>query len=292
MSDNATSQSPLFRQEVTSFLGQQWLGTIRLTQPLSSWLIAGVALAITSVFIAFVLFGSVTKKAHVTGVLVPSTGSLGISTPNAGILIRNYVTEGQQVRAGEPLFELSSERQGSNGELTALIAQQLNNRAHSLESERGLRIAQHDERKAALTQRLHGLDAEGVQLEQEAELVKRRLALAQQSLGKYETLQASGYVSAAQTQQQQEALIDLKARLSNLGRNAAELRASRQDVASEMSTLTTALATDLAQLQRTRAALEQEIAENNNRKSILITAPQSGTVTTITYQAGQALGNR
>jgi membrane fusion protein len=242
MSNNEAQQSSLFRQEVTASLRQQWLGTIHLAQPLSSWLISGMAFAILLALVAFVFLCTITKKARVTGILVPGQGSLVINAPSAGILAQNYVAEGQWVRAGEPLFELSTERQGSHGELTALIAQQLNSRASSLESERRLRIAQNDERKAVLEQRLQSLNAESNQLEQETELIKRRLALAQQTLNKYQTLQASGYFSSAQTQQQEEAVIDLSARLTNQGRSAAQLRASRQDVEGEMSALASSLA--------------------------------------------------
>ncbi|MCS0583599.1 HlyD family efflux transporter periplasmic adaptor subunit [Massilia pinisoli] len=289
MSNIEVPNSLLFRREATASLGQQWLGTIHLAQPLSSWLISGLAFVILLAFITFVLVGTITKKARVTGILVPGKGSLVINAPNAGVLVRTYITEGQRVRAGEPLFELSTERQGSRGELTALIAQQLKSRTSSLETERRLRLAQNEERKTVLTQRLQSLNAEANQLAQETELIKRRLALAQQTLRKYETLQASGYFSAAQTQQQEEAVIDLSTRLANEGRTAAQLRATRLEVEGELVALATSLATDLAQLQRAQASLEQEIAENNSRKSVLITAPQDGKLTTITYQAGQAI---
>jgi membrane fusion protein len=291
MSQSASDQHPLFRPEVTAALSQQWMGGIRLAQPISSWLISGIAVAISTALIVFVIAGSVTKKAHVTGILTPSKGTLGITAPNAGILIHRHVEEGQPVKAGQPLFELSTERQGNNGELTFLISQQLASRAQSLEAELRLRNAQYQEKKSALTQRLQSLDAENNQLAQEIELAKRRSTLAQQSLGKYETLQASGYVSPAQTQQKQEDLIDVSSRLSSLNRAKVQLHATRQQVQADMEALATALATDLAQLQRSQAMLKQEIAENSNRKSILITAPQDGTVTTITYAPGQAISS-
>ena len=64
MSEN----SPLFRPEVTAALSQQWMGAIRLAQPISSWLIAGVAFLIAIALISFITVGSVTKKARITGV--------------------------------------------------------------------------------------------------------------------------------------------------------------------------------------------------------------------------------
>jgi membrane fusion protein len=49
------------------------------------------------------------------------------------------------------------------------------------------------------------------------------------------------------------------------------------------------LATDQVQLQRAAASLQQEIAENRNRKTNLITASQAGTITTLTSQTGQTI---
>lgn len=265
------------------------MGSIRVAQQTSSWLIAGVAITISAAFLAFVFIGSITKKAHVTGILTPAKGSVGINAASAGVLVRNVVSEGQHVHAGQTLFELSTERQGSNGELTFLVAQQLASRAHSLDTEQRLRTAQYYEKKAALAQRLQALDAEGAQLAQEMELAKRRLQLAQQSLKKFETLQASGYVSSAQTQQKQEDLIDLSARLSGLERTQLQLRATRQDVEAELTAQANNLESNLAQFEQAKALLQQEVAENSNRKAFLVTAPQDGVVTTITYQPGHAI---
>ena len=118
-------------------------------------------------------------------------------------------------------------------------------------------------------------------------LAKRRLSLSQQSIDKFQTLQNSGYVSAAQTQQKQEENIDLSTRLSNLQRNKIQLQTTQVSVQSEINTLANTLATELAQLNRAKAGLQQEIAENNNRHSSQITAPQAGMVTAITNQTGQ-----
>ena len=114
---NQQATSPLIRPEVTDAHSQQWMGAIRLAQPISAWLIAGIAALIAAALIAFIGLGSVTKKARVAGLTVPSNGSLSIIAPNAGVLLRSHVSEGQKVNAGQTLFELSTERQGSQGEL-------------------------------------------------------------------------------------------------------------------------------------------------------------------------------
>ncbi|MGK5043457.1 HlyD family secretion protein [Janthinobacterium sp. GB1R12] len=289
MSMNNEVELPLFRSEVVASSNQQCLGAIRLAQPLSSWLIAGFSIMIAGALIVFVVMGSVTKKARTAGILVPDTGSLGIHAPNEGILIRSLVREGERVFAGQTLFELSTERQSSSGELTVLIAQQLASRQQSLDAEQRVRIAQHDDKRAEIVVRLKNQETEMLQLAQEIELAERRYSLSQESLKKYETLQANGYVSPAQTQQKQEDLIDLGVRVSSLTRTRLQLQANRLNLEAELAALSNTLSTDLAQLQRAQAVLKQEVAENSNRKASLITAPQPGTITTITYQPGQAV---
>ncbi|MCX7218377.1 MAG: hypothetical protein NTY70_05365, partial [Burkholderiales bacterium] len=144
------STTNLFRPEVSARQSQQYLGSIRLAQALSGWLIAAVASLIAIALISFVSLGSVSKKARVTGITLPVGGSISISAPNAGLLLRSHVLEGQSVLAGQVLFELSTERQGDQGEITALVAQQLASRQQSLEAEQRLRNAQTADKKQAL----------------------------------------------------------------------------------------------------------------------------------------------
>lgn len=222
---------------------------------------------------------------------MPRNGTLGITSPNTGVLLRNYVSEGQNVKKGQTLFELSTERKGNSGELSFLVEQQLANRAHSLDTEQRLRITQYEEKKAALVQRLLNLKAENDQLDHEIELAQRRVSLAQQSQSKFETLEASGYVSAAQTQQKQEELIDIRTRSSGLERTKVQLLTTRQQLEADLLAASTGLETDQAQLRRLQAQLRQEIAENSSRKAILITAPEDGIITTVTYAPGQSIAS-
>ena len=208
-SPDAPGMNTLFRPEVSAAHGSAWMGAIRLAQPLSTALIAAVAILIAVALLAYITLGSISKKARVTGITVPAAGQLSIAAPNAGILLASQVQEGQTVQAGQTLFILSTERQNSQGELTALVARQLASRGDSLAAEHRLRQNQAREKNQALSQRLANLAQEQSQLEQETTLAQRRQQLAQQSLAKFETLQGSGYVSAAQTQQKQEELLGL-----------------------------------------------------------------------------------
>ncbi|NHZ36858.1 HlyD family secretion protein [Massilia rubra] len=278
-----------FRKEVAQAHSDQWMGTIRLAQPMSVRIVAGFAMVIALCVLAYIFFGTVTRKARVTGMTLPAGGSLTISAMNPGILTRSFVTEGQAVIAGQPLFEVATERQGSSGEISMLVAQQLTIQKNTLASERRTRVAQHRDKASAIDERLVNVNAETLELDQEIALAQRRLDLAKSSLVKYETLQGSGFVSAAQTQQKQEELIDLGARMSTLTRAKLQLQATKLNLAAERTASVGELDNTMSQLQRSEAIVDKDIAENHSRRTSLILAPQAGVVATITYRSGQAV---
>ena len=279
----------LFRKEVLAAHDSQWMGAIRLAQPMSTKIVAAVSITIAACLLIYIFVGTVTGKARVTGITIPTGGSLTITAPNQGVLARSHVKEGQFVRAGQPLFELSTERQGSGGEITALVAQQIAIRGETLEAERRMRISQSAEKRATLDQSLANVVAEISQLQQELDVVERRKNLARETVAKYEVLQNNGFVSAAQKQQKQEELLDVGLRAGVLARSKLQLEARRISLESEKATIAADLANTLSQLRRSEASLGQEKAENQSRKTNIVLAPQSGMVTTITYQPGQAV---
>lgn len=285
----APTNGTLFRPEVLVARGSQWIGEISLVQPAAGWLVATVALVLSICTVSFITFGSMTRKERVTGLTVPRAGSLTILAGGAGILVQQFVKEGQFVSAGQALFEVSSERHGETGDLTALLDQQLAVRLEAIGAERRVRIAQDHEKRQAFDVRLINLVGEGEEIEHEIALVRRRKALAELSLRNFQQLQASGFVSATQTQQKQEDSIDQDSRLATLARTKVQLEGNVLSLRAERSALDGELTALLAQLARTEASLKQEIVDNHDRGRTRVTAPEEGRLTTIALSRGQAV---
>ena len=287
---NKTSNaSKLFRSEVYAASSNQLLGSLRLARPASSWLICGVAGAITGLLIAYVSFASVTKKARVTGVVVPAAGSVSIISPNSGTLIKAELEDGDIVKAGQVLFTVVAARQTDQGELSSLIAKQHRARDDTLSGESLLRRRLHLERKSALEQKMLNATAEAEQFDQEIGLAERRVRLAQQSMEKYAVLLKSGFVAESHAQQKQEEVIDATARLAVLQRNRTQLLSNRSSLRADLEGLAGTLAAELVQIDRASALLKQEMAENSSRQSNSILAPVNGRISAITHQTGAAV---
>ncbi len=279
----------LFRNEVTAALSSQCLGAIRLAQPLSSQLIAWIALTIAVALFVFICLGSISRKARISGIIMPVTGLISVSANGNGVITQTLVEAGQQVKAGQVLFTISSERQQAAGELSALVSQQIAQRQQSLLTEQTLRQQLAQERQAALKQRLSNLAQEQQQVQHEVRLSERRLELAQQALAQFQALQQNGYIAAAQTRQKQEDVLEITSRIASQQRGLTQLAATKLNLEAELASTAKQAATEVEQLQRAYASQQQERVENSNRQIVQVVAPQAGQITALNLPTGSSV---
>ena len=283
----------LFRDEVHAAQAAQWLGSVRLHRPLSFSLVTACALGLALALVAFAAWGEVTRKARLSGLLVPSQGSLNITAQQSGVLMELPILEGQTVKAGDVLLVLHTERQsllnGAMGDTTDRAALQIEARKQSLSTERSLRELQTRQREQVLADRIRTLQAEARQADEERSLQQRRVQLARTTLQRNEQLAKEGFVSVAQVQAKQEELIDADGRLQALERARLALQHDLQSLKGERLALDAQLQTDLSQIERSRSSLDQEMSENAARKSTVITAPFAATVTALNLKVGQSV---
>src|SRR5262245_25488217 len=99
-----------FRPEVLQAKAALAHGPVMLAQPASSWWLAIGSLAITAGVITYLVLGTYTPRATVTGSLVPQAGAIKVLSPAPGVIAESRVREGQQVSKGDVLFVLADER--------------------------------------------------------------------------------------------------------------------------------------------------------------------------------------
>lgn len=176
----------LFRNEVLQAQSAQWLGSVRLSSPLSYTAMTAGAVAMALALVAFAAWGEVNRKARLSGLLVPSQGSLNIIAPQAGTLVELPVAEGQTVKAGDVLLVLHTQRSsllnGAVGDTSERLALQIEARTQTLNTERTLRELQTRQREQVLGDRIRTLQAELRQAEEESNLQQRRVQLARKTL--------------------------------------------------------------------------------------------------------------
>jgi membrane fusion protein len=282
---------PLFRPQVLRHQQSEWLGTILVKPRAMNWWFGAIA-ALTVLAILLLLFAaSYTRKAHVSGWLIPQQGMVRVFAPRAAVVTALLVREGAQVRQGQALAELSAEEQSAAlGDTQAGTVRALEAQRATLDVEKSRAQEMFVQQRSALMTRFDTLGREIDSLRQEIEVQKQRMALAQQWQQRMGGLQGSGYISEQQVRVAAESALDQAAKLRTLQRGVLSLERERAVVRGELEQLPSKMATQNALIARTLAANSRELGEVEARRSLVIPAPQTGTVTAVHANRGGAVG--
>jgi membrane fusion protein len=244
--------------------------------------------------VTLLLFGQYTKRTRVVGITVPAAGVLKLATPQPGIVIERRVAEGQQVRAGQVLFVLSSERltdtAGRQRGAQSAILEQMAGRRASLQEELARRIRLLDEQAVSTARRLAALRSEAAQLRRELDTQAARVASAAEQLARYEELARQNFVSPLTARQRRDELLEQTARRQALERTLLAVQRDAGVVSSELRQIPLRAQQQQAELAREMASLQQDIVGAEAARSVVVAAPQDGVVTAIAAEPGQSVG--
>ena len=278
---------PLFRPEVLAENQSQWLGTVLLAPRLSYRLFTAFALLTAAAVFALLFLGSYTRKARITGWLVPRQGLVQVYAPQGGVIRSIAAAEGTEVRQGEPLLVLSSELQSSaEGATQGLIAARLEARRTSLLEVRRQIEPLADQRGRSLRSRIATLEAEQADIDSSIALQRERAQLAANAEARQRAIRDRGLISDTEMQAASEARIEQESKLRDLERSQIASRRDRLSLQGEVDEIPFQTRTDLANVDRDIAQVEQDLAEAEARREIVVSAPEAGTVTSLQAERG------
>jgi membrane fusion protein len=285
-----TVDKQLFRLDALQGQQAKWLGEVILVRPISFTLLTWFSMALASIVIAFLVWGTYTKRSTVSGLILPETGLVKVYVPQPGIVLEKHVVEGQLLKQGDVLYVLSSDRQSSTqGNTQAIISSQVKVRQQSLRDEKNkTRLLQKEERDA-LVKTISGLVAELEKLDSQIEGQKSRVELAEKTHSRYQGLLTKDYISKEQLQQKEEDLLDQRNRLQSLERDKISIGRELDDRQSDLNGLALKQQNLLAQIDRSIALASQELSESEAKRRLVITSPESGTATATAAEIGQAV---
>jgi membrane fusion protein len=285
----ALATESLFRPEAIEARRTQWLGTVLLAPRTSHTLFTLFALVAIAALVSLAYFGEFTRKARVNGWLVPEQGLVRVYASQPGVIGELKVREGSVVRAGDPLIVLSAERQSANvGATEAEIARLLAARRLSLQGEISQQEQLLSQQRAGLQRRIQAIREEIAQFGNELAVQESRQQLAKSSAERMRELGAQGFASRMQVQQQEDSELDQRSRTRALQRARAERQRELVTLQAELADLPFKAQSQVANLERNIAELQQQLAESEARRRIVIEAPQAGTVTSVQADLGSS----
>lgn len=284
--------SALFREEAIEARRKRLYGSLIVRTPASLVIAVWCLIAAAAGAAAYALCADYTRWEVVDGYVYPDRGVARLFAPRAGSVARVFVGEGQRVKAGTPLVEISirdlgAADEGARRDMRDLIAaQQETAQTQSLLAAQQIRN-QADQRRArlaSLRSQLAGLDAQAALQRQKVE------ALEQMFAGLSDTL-AKGYVSKRDYNARLAELLTERQGLTELAGRRAEMRAAADALALEDASGTIQRGLENGSLQRDLLRIREQAAGLRRDESFVVVAPTDGVVTGLVAKPGSAAEN-
>jgi membrane fusion protein len=198
------------------------------------------------------------------------------------------VTEKSEIRKGQVIAELTTERFAKNQNLETLQSDLVLEKIKAGQQE--LRFTDEVASKTAvnISQQISALERELVQTDREDQLMKQRmLALEQQSLRQQE-LYAKGFISQEAKENRNAEYLKLQGDMSILQRQRLAMQREIDRQTQELGLVNSRNSQRKAQIQRELSAIQQEHNEYSSRRMQLV-SPIDGVVAQVAAQVGQTV---
>lgn len=281
---------PLFREQALAGQMPQTMGGIVLARPLSFTFLSLFAALVSTGLCFFLAWSSYTQRSTVIGQLLPDSGLIKVHAPQPGIVVERRVEEGEEVKEGQVLYVVSSERQASAvGSIQASISGQVEQRQISLRAEVEKAGLLYRQERDSLQRKIAALRAELAQLNAQIGLQEQQVSLAQAAFGRHQDLLQRQYISPEMLERKQEALLEQQSRRQALERERLGIERELSGEENVLASLPLKHQNQVAQLERLLSQAAQELSESEGKRRLLITAPQSGTVAAVVAEPGQTV---
>jgi membrane fusion protein len=287
--ERAARVRTLFRREVIDARREKALGDVLLVQPMSTSALTLLAVVLASGLIGFGFWGQYTRKAHVSGYLVPTAGLVKVYSRESGTIVDKRIAEGQRVSKGDVLFVVSMERRSSEKvDTQAEVMAQLEQRRSSLGAEirQQSNLAEIEDR--SLRARIASMEGELSKLVLEVETQTQRVAVAEDGLGRYQQLFSESLVPKEIVEEKRKDLLEQQGKLHALERTRIGISQETDELRAQIDALRLKAQTQRSAITRDMSQLSQELTEYESRRTFLVTAPSNGTATAVLAELGQA----
>ena len=286
---SSSSPTSLFRHEVVDFQEiERQFGRAILLQPISLKVITWLLASVVALMLSLLVIGQYSRKATVSGYLIPASGTAKIFALQRGTITKVDVTEGQEVQEQQPLLTIDTTQISATGEdVNAAILRTLLGQRDELNSQ----IAGEAQRQASERQRLtlliQGAKDEITQLEGKIPLQQERIKIIESLVASVAKLVAKGIVTTVEFKRRQSEALDLKQNLNSLRQQLAARQNQLTDTQYTLNQLPIVIAEKIQLLRNELSSVEQRIAEINGRRAFVIRAPITGRVSALQASSGK-----
>lgn len=279
--------SLLFRQEALEARRDTWLGRVQISQPLPVRIVAWSCATLALGAMLLLTFGTYTRRVHATGQVMPKSGLLTLGATQPGTISMIHAREGQRVQKGDLLFTEDLEATSLTGPTQKQILADLLRQKTLLQKQRILREKSAPIEHQALLNQVQFLTRQRELISTQLSSDENVLPLVQRALAKMQGAEQSHLIGEAQFQSQLYTYAQLFSAHSQALQSRTDAESKIADLASKLARFDAEYTRDLNDLDRQIAAIDQQTAENEGRRSTIVFAPEDGILTGVRSYLGE-----
>jgi len=267
---------------------ERQFGRAILLQPISLKVITWFLAAFVALMLALLLIGQYSRKATVSGYLIPSAGTAKIFALQRGTITKVHVTEGQEVREQQPLLTIDTTQISATGEdVNAAILHTLLSQRDQLNNQIAGEAQRQASERERLTLLIQGAKDEITQLEGQIPLQQERIKIIESLVASVAKLVAKGIVTGVEFKRRQSEALDQEQNLNSLRQRLVARQNQLTDTQYTLKQLPIAIAEKIQLLRNQLSSVEQRISEINGRQAFVIRAPITGRVSALQASSGK-----
>lgn len=277
----------MFRQELLENRKMLWRGRALLLPGIPPLLVISVCIIFLTVFITFVIMGSYTRRVNVSGEITTWPRPVNIYSSVQGFIVKQFVTEGQEIRKGEPVYQIDVSRSTSSGVVSDNQRKDIENQIVRIANI----ISRLEDSKKATLQTLEKQKMQYQEAFERSTAIVRRaeegIIIMKNNMNNYRTYQKKGLINKDQLTNQTALYYQQQNNLLSLSGQNEQNDLQITSLESQIKIQAADFDNRIYQMELQRYELQKELINTDVNGEVIIRALSDGKIDSLSVTVGQ-----
>lgn len=277
----------MFRQELLENRKMLWRGRALLLPGIPPLLVISVCIIFLTVFITFVIMGSYTRRVNVSGEITTWPRPVNIYSSVQGFIVKQFVTEGQEIRKGDPVYQIDVSRSTSSGVVSDNQRKDIENQIVRIANI----ISRLEDSKKATLQTLEKQKMQYQEAFERSTAIVRRaeegIIIMKNNMNNYRTYQKKGLINKDQLTNQTALYYQQQNNLLSLSGQNEQNALQITSLESQIKIQAADFDNRIYQMELQRYELQKELINTDVNGEVIIRALSDGKIDSLSVTVGQ-----
>ncbi|EEE0832476.1 HlyD family secretion protein [Salmonella enterica subsp. enterica serovar 6,8:-:1,2] len=264
-----------------------WRGRALLLPGIPPLLVISVCIIFLTVFITFVIMGSYTRRVNVSGEITTWPRPVNIYSSVQGFIVKQFVTEGQEIRKGEPVYQIDVSRSTSSGVVSDNQRKDIENQIVRIANI----ISRLEDSKKATLQTLEKQKMQYQEAFERSTAIVRRaeegIIIMKNNMNNYRTYQKKGLINKDQLTNQTALYYQQQNNLLSLSGQNEQNALQITSLESQIKIQAAEFDNRIYQMELQRYELQKELINTDVNGEVIIRALSDGKIDSLSVTVGQ-----